>query len=365
MKAILILIIAAATLVVPVQAETVMVEATGTVEWNQVRFGTFADVNAGDPVTMSFQLDSDEFLDSSFYPTRGYGIDLTSYSLTLGSVTIGLYDPWPAGQTPYFVLRDNDPAVDGFFVATNNVDWPWPGLFLDEWGRLDIFTSHLEVGYTGDTLSSLDILDALGTYSYDGLTNFYFTVNDDGFEPIGIDFTQMTISLLPVEVPVDIKPGSCRNPLNATSDGVLPVAILGTGELDVSTIDPASIRLAGVAPLRSGYEDVGTPFMPFVGKQECEVDCNEMEADGWTDLTLKFSTQQIAAAMGDPVNGECAVLTLTGYFYDGGPIVGEDLVVIVKERGGNRREVTPADRTSHPMPTTQPSEGPVQIRRRD
>lgn len=43
-------------------------------------------------------------------------------------------------------------------------------------------------------------------------------------------------------VPIDIKPQSCPNPINVKSRGVLPVAILGTAEFDVTTIDPASIR---------------------------------------------------------------------------------------------------------------------------
>src|SRR4030042_5245628 len=60
----------------------------------------------------------------------------------------------------------------------------------------------------------------------------------------------MTIFLLPcgvfaqdVAVAVDIKPGSCPNPMNVKSRGVLPVAILGTAEFDVTTIVPESIQL--------------------------------------------------------------------------------------------------------------------------
>ena len=57
--------------------------------------------------------------------------------------------------------------------------------------------------------------------------------------------------------------------------------------------------------------------------------------DGNLDLTLKFDTQQIVAAIQaelaaaeEPAlaNGDCAVLTLEGTFFDGTPIVGEDVV---------------------------------------
>ncbi len=82
-----------------------------------------------------------------------------------------------------------------------------------------------------------------------------------------------------VECAVDIKPGSCPNPLNVNSKGVLPVAILGTDDLDVTTIDLNTIRLMGVAPVRSDYEDVGTPYYPLIGKED-KLDCHEEGGDG-------------------------------------------------------------------------------------
>jgi hypothetical protein len=341
MRVAILFVVCAAIAAIPAQAEVVYVEATGFVEYNQVNFGIFADVNSGDPVTLYFEVDSDVFLNSSYYPTRGYAIDLASYSLTMGSVSVGLQDPYPAGHTPYFVLRDNDPAVDGFFMADNNVDWPWPPVPLNEWGRLDIFRNIYEVGYTGDTLSSLDIIDAEGFYDYTGLTRYYFVVMDGWAEPIGLWWQTMTISRIPVDVPVDIKPGSCPNPFNVNSHGDLPVAILGTPDLDGSMIDPASVRLAGVAPLRSDYEDVGTPFEPYTGREDCDLDCNEMESDGFMDLTFKFDTQEVAAALGGVEARGCLAISLTGNFwpeYGGGPIAGEDVVRTL--RPASQRQVT-------------------------
>ena len=127
----------------------------------------------------------------------------------------------------------------------------------------------------------------------------------------------------PIEVAVDIKPGSCPNPLNVESKGVLPVAILGSADFDVHDIDVASIRLADVAPIRSSLEDVATP----VDGDECE--CTTEAGDGFDDLTLKFKTQEIVSALGEVVNGETLVLTLTGELLDGTSIEGADCVVIV------------------------------------
>jgi probable HAF family extracellular repeat protein len=136
-----------------------------------------------------------------------------------------------------------------------------------------------------------------------------------------------------IKVAVDIKPGSCPNPINVKSKGVLPVAILGTDDFDVTQIDLASVRLAGVAPIRSGFEDVATPFEPYTGKENAD-DCNEFGPDGYTDLTMKFDKQEIVAAMGEVEDGQVLVLQLTGNLkeeFDGTPIEGEDVVVIKKK----------------------------------
>jgi hypothetical protein len=138
----------------------------------------------------------------------------------------------------------------------------------------------------------------------------------------------------PPAVPVDIKPTSCPNPLNVKDKGVLPVAILGTEGFDVSQIDPATVGLEGVSPLRWAWEDVATPFEPFVGKEDCFADCNEEGPDGHTDLTLKFKAQEVVAALGEVADGDCLVLHLTGNLmdeYGGGAFVGEDVVWILKK----------------------------------
>jgi len=105
---------------------------------------------------------------------------------------------------------------------------------------------------------------------------------------------------------VDFKPGSCPNPLELShapdkgkgkSKGVLPVAILGTPELDVQGLDPGTIRILrpecpacrSVAPIRWSYEDVAAPYAEG---EECG--CHETGPDGYLDLTLKFDRLEVA-----------------------------------------------------------------------
>lgn len=150
----------------------------------------------------------------------------------------------------------------------------------------------------------------------------------------GVNYGDQTVTIgVTCPVDVDIKPGSCPNPLNPKSKGVLPVAVLGTEDFDVTTIDPETIELTregiedGAAPIRWNYEDVATPF-------EGELcDCHDLDGDGYLDLTLKFDTQDLVEKLKlDEVAGE-TTLTLTGELKEeegGTPIEGEDCIRVLK-----------------------------------
>jgi hypothetical protein len=154
----------------------------------------------------------------------------------------------------------------------------------------------------------------------------------------------------PMKVPVDIKPGSCPNPLNFKSKGVLPVAILGTPWLPVKSIDPRTITLMGVSPLRWSWEDVGTPVdsffchddscdtgcgEPWSCDKSCgEYECNELGPDGHLDLVLKFDTQKIVEKLNqEGLNQHRALvpLSLEGKLRKGLCITGQDSVVILNK----------------------------------
>ncbi|MGB3093537.1 MAG: choice-of-anchor D domain-containing protein, partial [Candidatus Zixiibacteriota bacterium] len=126
-------------------------------------------------------------------------------------------------------------------------------------------------------------------------------------------------------VEFDIKPRSCPNPFNTKSKGVLPVAILGTDQFNVSNIDPSTVMLEGVSPLRWNWEDVSRPVDPRY--DVC--DCTTEGPDGFMDMTLKFDHREVLAALEPVFDEEVRVLTLTGMTYAGTPIEGTDCVVIL------------------------------------
>jgi hypothetical protein len=135
-------------------------------------------------------------------------------------------------------------------------------------------------------------------------------------------------------VEVDIEPEFCPNLLDIESHGALTVAILGTENLDITSIDPRSVRLEEIAPVRYRREDVSTPVMD----RQDVCDCTIEGKDGIDDLVLSFDISKIVSILGDATSGDVAVLTITGKLLNGTPIEGEDCVVIQKHYS----EKTPA-----------------------
>ena len=128
-----------------------------------------------------------------------------------------------------------------------------------------------------------------------------------------------------VEFTLVIKPGSCPNPLNPKSKGVLPMALLGSAEWDIGDIDVSSLQIGGVSPLRSSIGDVAGP----AGDPVADCLCREGGPDGVADLKLKFSTQAIVATLGPVARDDLVELKLVGSLIDGTEFESAACVVIV------------------------------------
>jgi hypothetical protein len=117
--------------------------------------------------------------------------------LTVGSVgPVLLVNPQPNGETTYFHIRNADPVSDGFLISNQlENDFVLPKLNVP--GGIDPYFSLIwSIGYTEETFSSLDILDAVGTYDYTGLTNYYCAIKDASADPIALA-PEMTIISYP------------------------------------------------------------------------------------------------------------------------------------------------------------------------
>lgn len=160
---------------------------------------------------------------------------------------------------------------------------------------------------------------------------------------VGIDENAITadcvVTLVPdVDRRMDIKPGSCPNPLNRNSNGVLPVALLGEGDLVATQVVLDSLQLRR-------RDDVGTSLNPHEGPPgphsvpadvatpfEGDIcDCHEEASDGIVDLMMFFETQEVVAAfeLDQECEGAVIELELTGFLEDGMPFCARDCIRIV------------------------------------
>lgn len=160
--------------------------------------------------------------------------------------------------------------------------------------------------------------ESTGRVKYVMIDARYFTASnlvfviDDFTVQRGIDFV------------LDVRPGSCENPLNPRSRGVLPVTIVGNGIDSVDLIDPASIRLEGVEASHVRYGDWRT---------DTRNACTGDGPDGVLDLELKFETERVVAAL-DPGPEDAEVrVHLTGRLQTGEPFELSGMVRLVGTNG--------------------------------
>lgn len=208
--AVIALILAAAQ---PTQAEIIRVEIRGTVEFNVFVNGPLAQpaVQPGDVAVVAFYLDSTDYLDSPLPTcrTRGYRMLDGSFSLRIGDVDIAQVADLPANQRPYFLLRDNDPGVDGVLFANSQTicaqtDAPVP---IDLPGASGApfslgFSRTFDDPNSPDTVfNSLNIEENEGYWGFEWMSSYDFGVNGGGGTPLGIVYDWFSITQLsPPEV---------------------------------------------------------------------------------------------------------------------------------------------------------------------
>lgn len=125
-----------------------------------------------------------------------------------------------------------------------------------------------------------------------------------------IEWVRISAVPTPMEVEIDIKPGSDPNPINQGSNGLVPVAIFSSPEFDATTVDPTSVSLAGAS-------------VAVRGKGKSMTHEEDVNGDGLVDLVVQVETQ------GFDDLGAGGTVELTGTTFGGEDIVGYDEVVIV------------------------------------
>lgn len=112
---------------------------------------------------------------------------------------------------------------------------------------------------------------------------------------------------------IDIKPGSYPNSFNANGNGVIPIAILGSADLDVADVDPSTLSFEGALVRVKGN-----------GNAQCSLEDVSSPPDGYLDLVCQFVDDFTEGwLIGD------GTASVTGNLLDGTLISGSDSISIV------------------------------------
>jgi hypothetical protein len=240
-------------------------------------------------------------------------------------------------RLPSALNHDGSYPYDGYGVAGSELGHLYYEELNDpEYGPLtntDPFVNLRPIVYWSSTVTKKFAGDAFAFDFADGKQGFADKTLSANFSALAVHSGNIGISA--INVAIDVKPGSCPNPLNMKNTGILPLAVLGTEDFDIAAIDPATIRLSRegvegeVAPLRWSYKDVASPF------EGALCGCHSPRGDGYMDLSLKFDAQALISVLRLKEVRGSTLLTLTGNLkeeFGGTPIKGQDCIRTLNRR---------------------------------
>ena len=158
---------------------------------------------------------------------------------------------------------------------------------------------------------------AVGDFDGDGAPDLAAAIPDSDNVSILMNQHRAILSL-----DIDIKPGGYPNSVNPRSNGVIPVAILGSESFSVADINVVTLQFG---PGRT------SPVHDLAGAFPYNAHLQDVNHDGFVDLIAHYHTRDAEIACGDDS------ATLTGETTSGQTIEGSDSMRTVGCRGGDRR----------------------------
>ena len=232
---------------------------------------------------------------------KGYDFFLWAAHDTYGRLYIDFGSGSAVGRTWWAI-----PSSD-WYDQWHHVAATWDGSDI----RLYVDGSQVATVAFGGTYSDPGKATLIGGINYGTLPycSFNGLIDEVRIWNEALSGTEIAYSYSLGDVGIDIKPGSDPNSINIDSNGVVPVAILGSDTFDAATVDPLTVELAG-AEVR------------LKGKSGNAGSLEDVNGDGYLDLVVQVYTNELQ------VTGDGEVF-LTAYTYAGLPIVGSDSVRIV------------------------------------
>jgi hypothetical protein len=181
-------------------------------------------------------------------------------------------------------------ATAGLWIASKETDAPRPKSTIPALDNLSVGIKR--AGHFHFTEDDVDpIVQAM---AHAGIGNFICWIDPDtGALEVDLAFDH--------KPHLDIKPGSCPNPVNvnhgaAMAAAVVPMSLLGNA-FDVTQVDISTVRLSPVIlqegaqvqliPVHISYEDVGAPFEA----ENCG--CGTPAPDGILDIAIHFDRAEM------------------------------------------------------------------------
>jgi hypothetical protein len=214
-------------------------------------------------------------------------------------------------------LFDGTPA-DKIFGGTGSVYQHAPTFWNNPFAALDAYNAIAARLGVGDTIAGLNNSDAFFvTYArpfgatsstieayrdnaalpnVDTLLHTYFNGTADLTVTSNISIASFAVAVAERLISIDVKPGSDPNCFNINGHGVIPVAILGSDEFDVTEIDTDTLSFAGLetrmrgnkGPLCSYEYSDGDEFLDLVCHFEDDASNWEADDQAEADLTGKL-----------------------------------------------------------------------------
>ncbi len=161
----------------------------------------------------------------------------------------------------------------------------------------NVETLNRDAGYGNDGIISLS-LSASGIREVE--------VRFRGFIDPGVTIDDVTF----LSLNIDIKPGSDPNCFNSNNHGVIPIAILGSADFDVTIINPSTVQLDGQEVRIKGKSGNSGSF-------------EDVNDDGFTDLVVQIIDEG-AYTVGDSMG------IVTAETWSGELIGGQDSICITR-----------------------------------
>ena len=240
------------------------------------------------------------------------------------------------GGTTKSIESDSSDIVEAFMDALDEI-------LTDVWYTVDYCDPELSLTISPPTNGGPSYADVSGgeTYTftetvsvaYDAVPGDYYctvTYYSNGYPEGGSVGTQeIHVTVEPVPVDIDIKPWSWPNSINPKSNGVVPVAILGSDTFDVDTVDVSTVMF-GPDEL---YPNVAAPAHDITDPDvyadhhvypDAEEPYWTANMDSWTDLVFHFHQKDCGFEMTDEYG------YLTGQLLNGQWFMGRDYVRVLK-----------------------------------